>query len=483
VQGPEHPQTLAAMNNLSNICLSTGHSEKARELREQVVAVQLRDQPNHPHTFVAMSSLAGLYWGPGQFDRAIDLWRSAMEGSVRILGVSHPATQDRISTFFAAARGSRKHLERARPVLEQGLEWSRRELGPRSKGTISATDSLANLLVLLGRPDEAIALINGLPADHEELGRPELASRTRLALALREHGRFDRARHLLEQIQAEALRLREKAPRPDEFIEGVRGTAQFLLARWPGLAPGVSPRERPPASFTIEAPFRATGPVADGRIAPGEYGPDVEATFEGDTNPGRLWAWGKSRSKTPDDLSFRLYTSYTDRSLFLAFRVRDQFVDASELDARAAENNDGVQVFIDGDREVNDHAPVFLIDSVGNREGFSLLADAAGHRTASPTDLTNAEWKVGTSRTSDGYIIEFEIPLTLIDTRDGPGSVPAASGSELRVNFGIIDNDTSVSDETDYGIFWAEDPALSPYFGGEDFWTVNLRLVPKPVGP
>ena len=89
---------------------------------------------------------------------------------------------------------------------------------------------------------------------------------------------------------------------------------------------------------------------------------------------------------------------------------------------------------------------------------------------------------MGTSRTSDGYIIEFEIPLALIDTRDGPGYVPATSGDELRVNFGIIDNDDAqTSGQTDYAIFWAEDPNVTPYFGGEEFWTVSLRLVPKPT--
>jgi hypothetical protein len=31
----------------------------------------------------------------------------------------------------------------------------------------------------------------------------------------------------------------------------------------------------------------------------------------------------------------------------------------------------------------------------------------------------------------------------------------------------------------DYAIFWAEDPAILPVLGGEDFWTVKLRLVPK----
>src|SRR5262245_33023392 len=85
------------------------------------------------------------------------------------------------------------------------------------------------------------------------------------------------------------------------------------------------------------------------------------------------------------------------------------------------------------------------------------------------------------ARTADGYIIEFEVPLALIDTRDGPEFVPATSGSELLVNFGFNDNDAPVSAQTEYAIFWAEDPNLSPFLGGEDFWTVSLRLVPKPT--
>ena len=168
----------------------------------------------------------------------------------------------------------------------------------------------------------------------------------------------------------------------------------------------------------------------------------------------------KSRSKTPDDLSVRVHTAYTERSLFLAFRVRDQFVDASEMDARVPWLNDSVEVFINGDHVANDHVPGFLdhLSVAGNREGFQLVADAGGHQSTWTRAFTNADWKVGTSRTADGYIIEFEIPLALIDTRDGPEYVPATSGSELLVNFGITDNDAPVSAQTDLGIFWAEDP-------------------------
>jgi hypothetical protein len=301
---------------------------------------------------------------------------------------------------------------------------------------------------------------------------------------LREQGRFAEARPLLEETLADALRIRKEQPKPDPLVENVRGLAQFLLGRWPGLAPGLNPARRPPASFAIEAPFRAVSPVADGRIGPGEYGPSVEATFDHDTNPGRLWAGSRSRSKTADDLSVQIHTAYTEQSLFLAFRVRDQHVNAGERDARAPWGNDSVEVYINGDHVANDMPPGLLGPfGIGNREGFHLIADAGGQQYTDASGFGNAGWKVGTSRTDDGYIIEFEIPLALIDTRDGPEYMPATSGSELLVNFFLNDNDAPVSVRTDYGIFWAEDPALSPILGGEDFWTVNLRLVPKPVGP
>ena len=74
--------------------------------------------------------------------------------------------------------------------------------------------------------------------------------------------------------------------------------------------------------------------------------------------------------------------------------------------------------------------------------------------------------------------------MALIDTKDGPQYVPARGGDELLVNFGFVDMDQELSGQTnqeDYGIFWAEEPALSPLSGGEDFWTVALRLVPRPA--
>jgi tetratricopeptide (TPR) repeat protein len=520
-QGPEHSETLITMHNLALALGSLGKLEEAKQLLEQVLAVDLRDRPNHPNTLRAMYLLASLYGDLGEDDRAIEMARRVVEARVRILGLPHPLTQQSIAFYaLGSAQIDRAHREQARRVLEPLLDRSRRELGTEAKLTISLTGWLADLLSLLGQAEKAVALADALPESRgaldvrEELARylylqdardaslvqfqrvealrPRLVPaddpfgleiRTRLAQVLREHGRLDQARTLLEQTVGEALRLRKKSSKPNQSIEVQRGIAQFLLGRWPGLAPGISPAQRPPASFTIEAPFRAKSPVADGLITPGEYGPGVEARFDDDGNPGRMWTWSKSRSKTPDDLSARVHAAYTERSLFLAFQVRDQFVSVDEAKKANPYLNDDVEVFINGDQVANDLTFVFSTNPIGSREGFQIVADAAGHQMTGPASFKNADWKAGTTRIPDGYIIEFEIPLSLIDTRDGPEFVPASSGSELLVNFGFNDVDGPQHEQTDYAIFWAEDPALSPKTGGEDFWTVRLRLVPKPKGP
>jgi tetratricopeptide (TPR) repeat protein len=451
VLGPEHPSTLATMHNLARDWQIMGNVEQAMLLHEQALAVELRGELIRDETLLMMMHLADIYSALRQFDRALDLRRRAMDGCVRVLGLGHHRTKTAIGTYFTSARTDRVHCEQARKDLEPLLDRSRRELAPEAKLTFSVT---------------AICL----------------------ALLLREQGRFAEARPLLEETRTEALRLRKENPKLLDGLTGIdplRGLAEFLLGRWPGLAPGIRPAERPPASFTIEAPFRAVSPVADGRISPGEYGPPFQATFDDDTNPGRLQAGLKSRSKTPDDLSVLVHAAHTDRSLFLAFLVRDQVVDAGEQDAKHPFFNDSVDVFINGDNVANDVTPgLFVVGATGNREGFQLVADAVGHQYTVGEALTSADWKVGTSRTPDGYIIEFEIPLALIDTRDGPEFAPATSGSELMVNFGITDNDDpQYSGQMDYAIFWAEDPELAPFMGGEDFWTVSLRLVPKPTKP
>jgi serine/threonine protein kinase/tetratricopeptide (TPR) repeat protein len=515
VLGTEDPKTLATMNNLASLLLEKEFREleSAKRLLEEVVAVQRRERPDHPQTLLTMQNLAQVYASLRQYDSCYEMRREVLQGRDRVLGLTHPFIQDSIGLYTDVARRIPARWEEARRILEAMRDRSLRDLGKASGTSRVLTSQLAIIVGLIGRTDQAATLMDQLPEDRESLqerdelvrslylfGRQDaalvqlrrlealrprlvppddvfgLTIRSRLALVLREQGRFAEAKPLLEQTMSEAIRLRSTAAGLDFQSRIWLGVARFLLDRWPGTAPGTGPAGPPPPSLALESPFRDASPVADGRIDPDEYGPGLDVTFDGDINPGRMFM---ASPKAADDLSVRLYTAHTDRSVFLAFRVRDQIVEVPEVKAGVPHLNDSIDVFINGDRVANDLTPVFWADRGGSREGFQLESDAAGHKYTAAVDFTNADWKVGTSRTADGYIVEFEIPLALIDTKDGPEYIPATSGSEFLINVGFGDSDTQNSDQRIYGILWAEDPDVSPFLGGEDFWTVGLRLVPR----
>jgi hypothetical protein len=172
-----------------------------------------------------------------------------------------------------------------------------------------------------------------------------------------------------------------------------------------------------------------------------------------------------------------MHTVHTATALFLAFRVRDQSVRATPAAAHMPWLNDCIEVYLDGDRVANDFTPILR----GNHEGFQVSADALGNQYHVGAEIEDSRWKVGASRTEDGYVIEFEIPLDLIDTQDGPGFRPATTGSELRMNVSILDYDQPANQPASYGVLWSEDRRWSLCHGGEDFWAAALRLTPAPA--
>ena len=204
-----------------------------------------------------------------------------------------------------------------------------------------------------------------------------------------------------------------------------------------------------------------------------DQGYDVR--FDDAGNPGRLFTRTPARSKDPEDYSYRLRAAHTASALYLAFEVRDQDVQVNPLAADRPNLNDCIELFIDGDHVPND---LSTLNHDGNREGFQIVADADGHQYTLASDLTNSDWKVATRRVAGGYIMEFEIPLSAIDTQDGPGTTPAKTGDILRFNVGGSDVDAVGGHSSNYAILWAENPAVSPYNGGEEVWTVDLRLLP-----
>jgi hypothetical protein len=82
-------------------------------------------------------------------------------------------------------------------------------------------------------------------------------------------------------------------------------------------------------------------------------------------------------------------------------------------------------------------------------------------------------------RTNDGYIVEFEIPLALIDTKDGPGVVPPGPGSLLQFGMAVTDNDEEVSKQVSYAYLRTPKQTLAPFQGGEGAWNFGIKLGSK----
>ena len=230
------------------------------------------------------------------------------------------------------------------------------------------------------------------------------------------------------------------------------------------------PRNGAPGSFRLLASFRTRSPVTDGAIGPDEYGPPLAIDFTDDKNPGRDVAYAPNPAKDSNDLSADLYLAYTRDDLFVAVKVRDN-VRIDRRDTPNPSQNDAVELFLDGDRLGGDFTP-------GSREGFQAASTAGGLKYA--TGIGTPDYAARTSKFDGGYIVEFRIPLAMIDVVDGPDVRPPGRGSTLRFNLAIVDNDEPVNGQQRYGVLWSEDRTRSPFMDGDGAWRVNLHLA-RPV--
>jgi hypothetical protein len=78
-------------------------------------------------------------------------------------------------------------------------------------------------------------------------------------------------------------------------------------------------------------------------------------------------------------------------------------------------------------------------------------------------------------------MFEVEIPLALIDVKDGPGKVAAGPGSLINLGLGITDNDVVDDYQRSYAFIRARPGFKPPIWGFEDSWTFGIRLAPAPV--
>jgi hypothetical protein len=109
--------------------------------------------PDHPQTLVAVNQLALALWGAGKVDQAIGLLDQALGRLTSSLGPEHPMRVDVLRTF-GEIMFEQHHLEQAGVIHREVLECRGRHAGPNHPDSLAAKGDLAAVLFELGQNEE-----------------------------------------------------------------------------------------------------------------------------------------------------------------------------------------------------------------------------------------------------------------------------------------------------------------------------------------
>lgn len=155
VLGNDDPFTLVTMNNLADLCRATGRLDEAELLLRQTLAIQRRVQGvTHKNTITTLGNLATLLMQRELKDEAIAMHREAHEVSSATLGADHVMTAMTGSRLGAALQKAGRPAE-AEPILLAAVQSFDRALGAESPEAVLARRALARAYRDLSKPDQA----------------------------------------------------------------------------------------------------------------------------------------------------------------------------------------------------------------------------------------------------------------------------------------------------------------------------------------
>jgi len=149
--------------------------------------------PDHPDTLASMNELGEAIRWQGRLPEAEKLLRESLAGRLRVLGKDDPATLTSMNALGLVLADERNYTE-AEPLFRQMLDANLRTVGPSDPSTLNAENSLAVLLDGEGRYPEAEKLFRESADGFRRLNGPDhpdvLRAEANLANTLDEQGRY-----------------------------------------------------------------------------------------------------------------------------------------------------------------------------------------------------------------------------------------------------------------------------------------------------
>jgi tetratricopeptide (TPR) repeat protein len=202
--GPEHPDTLDAMESLADSYDEAGRLGEALKLRDQVLPLRRKVLgPEHPDTVMAMSWLANSFEAAGRWREALTLREEVLPLRRKVSGSEHPDTLWAM-TWLAHSYDEAGRLTEALKLREEVLSLSHKVIGPKHPDTLMAMSWLAISYDKTGRRDEALKLREEVLTLRREVSGPENPDTLWAMNSLAES--YDKANR-----RDQALKLREEA--------------------------------------------------------------------------------------------------------------------------------------------------------------------------------------------------------------------------------------------------------------------------------
>jgi len=188
VLGIEHPNTLAAVNNLAECMRALGDAAGALPLyRRALESCERVLGKEHPNTLTSVNNLALCMQALGDAAGALPLYRRALDDSERALGKEHPQTLGNVNNLAGCMRAL-GDAAGALPLCRRALDSCERVLGKEHPQTLTSVNNLAACMEALGDAAGALPLYRrALDSRERVLGKEHpdtLVSVNNLALCM-----------------------------------------------------------------------------------------------------------------------------------------------------------------------------------------------------------------------------------------------------------------------------------------------------------
>lgn len=322
--GPNHPETLETLHILGRVLYcKADHVNSERVLRQAVAGLDRVLGADHPATLATRKFLATTLQRRQQNEEAILLYAQVAEAHRRLFGSTHIQTSSALNHYLGTCRA----LGQFETIREVSERWLRDLLAtpipPDAYQQSRRCLRLEHLAIYLATLPPSVPFDSDLATRAAQeavtiLGSPK--AWCVLGLVLHRTGHFEAA---LQAIQA-------SADHPD--FNGGFGFYWCALAQLQLHAGDFeAARASYERSFLDEGePWLAELQVLKDEIAARL----VEVSSPASTHRP------PAPSPNPDDLSIHVSAAHTKTSLFLAFEIRDQFLDDQDWDHWEVSTND-----------------------------------------------------------------------------------------------------------------------------------------------